>query len=174
MSKGEWKTDFESLYGRAVVAYRDGRTSPQTMFSDSDRVFLKSIGATDQEIFDYVEDGFDGGDPSFEDVLAVTEIRHDYFKESLNGNFPAEMVRESELPRKTDAVAGISWLPRIIAKARAKLRGELPPELMYGCGGDRPFLRRAGIRLQEFLTVVRDSGDQDEPIINYYKERVSR
>ncbi len=174
MSLAEWKKEFESLYHRAVTAYGEGRSNPQTMFDDADRAFLKSIGATDQEIFDYVEDGFDSGDPSYEDVLAVTEIRYDYFLKELNGVFPAQFIRESSLPRKTDAVAGISWLPRIIAKARAKLRGELPPELMYGCGGDRPFLRRAGIRLQEFLRVVRDAGPLDEPIIDYYKERISR
>ena len=34
-------------------------------------------------------------------------------------------------------IDGIAWLPRILVKARLKLRGEMPADLMYGCGGDR-------------------------------------
>ena len=52
-------------------------------------------------------------------------------------------VDMEQLPAKAAQVDGIAWLPRIIAKARAKLRGEMPPDLMYDCGGDRDFLERA-------------------------------
>ena len=171
MSSDEWISTFEDVYQRAVAAYRAGRTRPGTMFDESDVAFLASIGATAQEIFDYVEDWVHGGEPSYEDVLAVTAIRNEFFRTKMNGAFPEKLVEERNLPAKADAVEGVAWLPRIIAKARAKLRGELPPELMYGCGGDRPFLRRAGIPLPEFLTVVRDSGDDDQAIIDFYKGR---
>lgn len=171
MSQMEWVDQFKAVYERGSAAYGSGRQDPGSMFDDTDRQFLASIGATDQEIFDYIEDAYHGGDPSFEDVLAVTAIRFDYFQTQMSGAFPDRLVKESDLPRKTDAVDGISWLPRIIAKARAKLRGELPPELMYGCGGDRPFLKRAGIRLQEFLECVRDAGDDDAAIVAFYKSR---
>ena len=167
-----WKKQFEDVYRRAAAAYEAGRTTADTMFDEADGAFLKSIGATPQEIFDYVEDASYGGDPSYEDVLEVTSIRRDFFESVMNGEFSEKLVNEGDLPRKTDAVAGISWLPRIIAKARAKLRGALPPELMYGCGGDRPFLRRAGIRLPEFLAVVRDAGVDDAAIVAYYQDRV--
>lgn len=168
----KWKQQFEEVYRRAVTAYDAGRTSAETMFDEADRTFLKSIGANGQEIFDYVEDASYDGDPSYEDVLEVTAIRRDFFESEMHGKFPERLVRESELPRKTDSVAGISWLPRIIAKARAKLRGALPAELMYGCGGDRPFLRRAGVRLPEFLAVVRDAGTDDDAIVAYYQDRL--
>lgn len=173
MSSEDWKTAFEALYQRAVEAYQAGRTTPQSMFDESDVKMLASIGATAQEIFDYVEDASYGGDPNYEDVLEVTAIRNRYFRDVLDGAPPERLIEERELPRKTDAVDGVSWLPRIIAKARGKLRGELPPDLMYGCGGDRPFLRRAGIRLPEFLTFVRDAGDDDQSIVDFYKGKLA-
>ena len=172
MSEVNWADQFRAVYDRGNAAYGAGCRSASSMFSAEDCEFLTSIGATEQEIFDYVEDAYYGGDPVFEDVLAVTAIRYDFFKSQMGGAFPDQLVKEADLPRKTDSVDGISWLPRIIAKARAKLRGELPPELMYGCGGDRPFLRRAGIKLQEFLEFVRDAGD-DAAIVAFYKSRAS-
>jgi hypothetical protein len=66
---------------------------------------------------------------------------------------------------------GIEWLPRLIPKARAKLRGEMPPDLMYGCGGDRPFLRGMNMDLPEFLHAVWRFGDDDRKIIDYVKKR---
>jgi hypothetical protein len=66
-------------------------------------------------------------------------------------------------------VDGIAWLPRLIAKARLKLRGEMPPDLMYGCGGDRPFLRSVNLTLPQFLELVRDAGNDDRRIIDAVK-----
>ena len=34
---------------------------------------------------------------------------------------------------------GVAWFPRLVAKARAKLAGELDEPTMHGCAGDRPF-----------------------------------
>ena len=64
---------------------------------------------------------------------------------------------------------GIAWLPRLIVKARAKLRGEMPPELMYGCGGDRPFLRGVNIHLADFLRVVWAAGEDDRRVVEHVK-----
>ena len=77
------------------------------------------------------------------------------------------------LPPKKEAVDGIEWLPRLIVKARAKLRGEMPAELMYGCGGDRPFLQEMNVELAEFLQVVWLFGDDDRAIIDYVKARAA-
>ncbi|MCS1408081.1 MAG: hypothetical protein M2R45_01246 [Verrucomicrobia subdivision 3 bacterium] len=171
MRDQEWKDQFADIYQRVMAAYGQGRMSPDTMFETSDREFLASIGATAQEIFDYVEDSFYGEDPSYDDVLEVTAMRRGYFLGVMDGKFPERLKQEGEFPRKMDAVDGIRWLPRIIAKARAKLRGELPPDLMYGCGGDRLFLRRVGVRLPEFLKVVRDTGPDDASIVAFYKSK---
>ena len=66
-------------------------------------------------------------------------------------------------------LGGYLWLPRIIAKAKAKLRGELPPEVMYNCGGDRHFLKTIGLEASAFLKVVRDAKD-DNQILDYVQE----
>lgn len=79
-----------------------------------------------------------------------------------------------ELPAKSAAVDGIPWLPRLIVKARLKLRGEMNPDLMYGCGGDRPFLRERGMTLPQFLQLVRDKGDDDRAIIEAVKKSAAR
>ena len=75
------------------------------------------------------------------------------------------------LPAKTDEARGIAWLPRIIPKAKAKLRGELPPDTMFCCGGDRNFFRTNDIHPSEFLRVVKDAGDDEETIIDWVVSR---
>jgi hypothetical protein len=49
----------------------------------------------------------------------------------------------------------------------------LPPELMYGCGGDRPFLRRAGMTLAEFLQLTWDAGSDDAALVAAFRQRAS-
>ena len=44
---------------------------------------------------------------------------------------------------------------------------------MYGCGGDRPFLRSMNVELAEFLRMVWAFGDNDRAIIDYVKERAA-
>ena len=66
-------------------------------------------------------------------------------------------------------VGGIPWLLRLIEKARLKLRGEMPADLMYGCGGDRPFAREMKTTLPDFLKLVWDSGDDNQKIIDTVK-----
>jgi hypothetical protein len=73
------------------------------------------------------------------------------------------------LPPKTARIDGIEWLPRLIEKARIKLRGEMEPDLMYGCGGDRKFFRDHGIHPADFLRMAWAAGDQTERLVEYVK-----
>jgi hypothetical protein len=41
---------------------------------------------------------------------------------------------------------------------------------MYGCGGDRPFLRRHHMTLPQFLQLVWDKGDDDRAIVDAVKQ----
>ena len=75
------------------------------------------------------------------------------------------------LPAKTDAVHGIAWLPRIIPKTKAKLRGELPPSLMYCCGGDRNFFTTHDIHPAEFLSLVWRHEHADAAIVDWVVRR---
>jgi hypothetical protein len=144
------------------------------MFTAQDAAFLDAAGCTTQELFDFVDDAQRyGGDPDFETSLAVTAIRRDYFLKVLGGKSTGRIATMSSLPAKSAEVDGISWLPRLIVKARLKLRGEMPAELMYGCAGDRPFLRRMNMTLPLFLELVRDSGDDDRRIVNAVKQAAS-
>ena len=88
-----------------------------------------------------------------------------------NGKPTGREVTMDSLPPKREAVDGIEWLPRLIEKARAKLRGEMPADLMYGCGGDRPFLRSVNVELAEFLRLVWLAGDDNRKIVEFVKSR---
>ena len=171
----DWEPQFTQLWHQALARFSNGRQSANRLFEPPERAFLASIGCTEQELFDFIEDheGY-GGDPTLDTVLAVQRIRFRYLTLVPDSLPPVPGVNLKVLPAKTDAVDGIAWLPRLIAKARLKLRGELPPELMYGCGGDRPFLRKAGITLPEFLQMTWDSGTNDRPVIDAIRRGLAK
>ena len=170
MSTISWNDQFRQVYDRGVVAWKAGRKSPATMFGNEDSAFLATIGCTAQELFDFVDDGQRYGEPDFETTLAVAAIRRDYFLNVMKGKPTGRTVSMGSLPAKTAEVDGIAWLPRLIVKARVKLRGEMPADLMYGCGGDRPFLDDMNMNLPGFLKLVWECGDDDRRIINAVKK----
>lgn len=174
MNTTDWQKQFRQVYDRGLAAYQAGRQSPDTMFSREDISFLATIGCTAQELFDFVDDGQRYGEPDYATTLAVAGIRHDYFLNVMKGKPTGRVVSMESLPPKAAEVDGIAWLPRLIVKARVKLRGEMPADLMYGCAGDRPFLRSMNMDLPGFLKLVWDSGDDDRRIINAVKKSAGR
>ncbi len=95
------------------------------------------------------------GDPDWDTVLLISAVRRDYFLNVQHGMLSTRAIVTAELPAKDDAGAGgIPWLRRQIAKGQAKLRGELPPDLMYDCGGDRRFFKEHGVHPADFLREV--------------------
>ncbi len=165
----DWVEEFRTLFKYKVTVYKNGIRSSTTMFSKEEANFLRSIGSTPQEIFDFVEDWADDGTPDPETALAITKIRRDYFFQEQQGQFPENPISESKFPSRSASLAGLEWFPRIIEKARAKLRGELPPDLMYSCGGDRRF--RVNIDPVEFLQAVRAAGDNIDHIVQFVMDR---
>jgi len=170
-TKKDWVDQFRTLFESKVTAYKKGIRKPGAMFSKEEQAFLHSIGTTSQEIFDFIEDWCDDGTPDPETALAITKIRRDYFIQEQQGQFPGKPISESEFPSRSASLAGLEWFPRIIEKARAKLRGELPPDLMYSCGGDRRFLNKVNISPVEFLEKVREAGDNTDHIIKFVTDR---
>ncbi|MBG87327.1 MAG: hypothetical protein CMO80_10555 [Verrucomicrobiales bacterium] len=164
-----WPDEFRTLFAEGVKRYRAGHRAVASFFTEEERSFLAGIGANSQEIFDFVEDYSHGGDPSFETVLLVTAIRREYYRNVQKGKSSDHIRDMDSFPAKAAEIDGIAWLPRIIEKARAKLRGEMPSDMMYGCGGDRPFLRRHKIHLADFLKFVWEAGDDTESIVEYLK-----
>ena len=168
-----WAKTFRELFEDGLDAYRAGRRDAQAMFDPEQIKFLQNIGATPQEIFDFVEDTFYGGEPGLETALLVTAARRDYFLVVQKAQPSGRLINMDQLPAKGAQLDGIEWLPRIIEKAHAKLRGEMPPELMYCCGGDRAFLREHGIHPADFLREVWAAGDDKKRILEFVRRNAA-
>lgn len=167
----DWIQAFRTLFGQKVTSYKKGMRNADAMFSNEEKDFLRSIGATPQEIYDFVEDWCDDGEPDPDMVVAITQIRRDYFLNDLQGQY-SKFVKITDLfPPREAKLAGLEWFPRIIEKARAKLFGELPSDLMYGCGADRRFLKKVNVDPAEFLQVVREAGDDVEFIVKFVTDQ---
>ena len=162
MSQYRWHHELKQIFVRGLERHRAGEISPEGHFNEAERAFLASIGLTVQEMFDFVDDHvrYDG-DPDWETTLLVNAIRRDYFVDVQQGQWSTNLVDMDGLPAKDAKLDGVPWLARMIKKAEAKLRGEMPPDLMYGCAGDRSFLREHGLHAADFLRVVW-STDGDE------------
>jgi hypothetical protein len=171
MEHYDFHKEFRALYDKAVKQYAAGKRSPDDLFSKHELAFLAAIGSRAQDLFDYAEDDANYGEPDFETALLVQSVRRSYFQLVQKSVASQIVVDEASLPAKTAAIRGIEWLPRLMPKARAKLRGELPTSLMYGCGGDRRFFKQHDIHPSEFLQVVWHFGDDDKAIVDWVARR---
>lgn len=172
--KNNWKKEFHELFFKGVKRYEAGRQSPEEMFKDEEAIFLNSIGCSTQEMFDFCDDYVRWGDVIYEHVEELQAVRYEHFTENLDSQPAATRMRMDEFPAKNDEIEGILWLPRLILKARAKLAGTLPADLMYGWGGDRKFFREKNVNPAELLRVTQKSGESNQPIIDYIKGCISR
>ena len=128
----DWRTQFHDLFFKGVERHKQGRQSPEGMFEGDEPNFLESIGCSTQQMFDFCDDYLRWGDVIYEQVEELQAVRYEHFVNELNSqpaNHPMEM---DEFPAKDAELEGIAWLPRLILKARAKLAGNLPADLMYG------------------------------------------
>jgi hypothetical protein len=164
-----WQDDFADLFERCTAEYEAGRTDFGRWYSADDLAFLKRIGCQPREFFDFVEDFGAGGEMSMEMAVLIAAVRRDYFLHIQKGQLSSNVVPMSTLPAKSADVEGIRWLPRLMAKARAKLRGEMDPDTMFCCGGDRAFFEDHQIHPADFLRLVWAAGDDDQRIIDYVK-----
>ena len=162
-----WPSTFRALFDRCVEKYRSGNTDFTTYYSEDDLAFLDSIGYKQREFFDFVEDFCDESVPSPEDAVLIAAARRDYLNVIQKSEKSPNIVPNDSLPARDLELAGHRWLPRIITKARAKLAGELDPETMFSCGGDRAFLKSHDIHAADFLRAVWAAGDDDQKIVDY-------
>jgi hypothetical protein len=166
-----WNEQYIALFQRCVERYRAGDSRYQDYYSSEDLAFLRGIGCKPRELFDFVEDLVDEGEPHPTTALLVAAVRRDYLQVVQGGCHSKREITARDLPTFGDVLDGIAYLPRIIAKARAKLRGELDPDLMFCCGGDRKFFREHGaIHPADFLRVAWAAGDEDEKILAFVRE----
>jgi len=171
MAHYEFTARFRVLYDHAVSLYAKGQREAATYFDQAQTAFLAANGLTPQNLYDYAEDQLNGGEPGYDNALAIELIRRDYFLNVQGGHASRAVLDEAKMPAKTDSVRGIEWLPRIIPKAKAKVRGELPSSLMYSCGGDRRFFRTHDILPAEFLSLVWRNEHNDSAIVDWVVKR---
>lgn len=172
MSHYTFPQTFRALYDKAVALYAKGQRGAGTYFTSDETAFLAANGITAQHLYDYAEDhnNYDG-EPGYDRALGIELVRRDYYLNQQGGKTSSAILDESRLPAKTAAIRGIEWLPRLIPKAKAKLRGELPSSLMYCCGGDRGFFKQHDILPHEFLNLVWRYENNDDAIINWVVRR---
>jgi hypothetical protein len=173
MKHYEFTEKFRALYDQAVALYAKGQRGADTFFNAADSAWLAANGLAAQHLYDYAEDHNNYGEPGYGNALGIELVRRDYFLNAQGGKTSTTMLDESALPLKTVAVRGIEWLPRLIPKAKAKLRGELPPSLMYCCGGDRAFFKKHDILPAEFLSLVWRNLANDDAIVEWTARRTA-
>jgi hypothetical protein len=171
MKHYDFADKFHALYDKAVKLYAAGQSDQAKYFTADEQVFLAANGISVQAMYDYAEDHNGYGEPGYDRALAIEMVRRDYFLNVQHGKPSTVVLDVAKMPAKTDAVKGIEWLPRLIPKTKAKLRGELPSSLMYSCGGDRNFFRTHDIHPAEFLSLVWRNGDNDSATIEWVVKR---
>jgi hypothetical protein len=166
-----WEQTFSSLFEASVKKYHAGHQKAAGLVDEKDAAFLATIGYTIQEFFDFVEDFAKGGEPTLDTALKIAAVRRDYFLNEQGGVRSKHAIDMAKLPSKDAQADGIGWLPRLIPKAEAKLRGEMPSDLMYGCGGDRRFFRENKVDPAELLRVTWKAAGNHAEIIAWVKKQ---
>ena len=166
-----WNDHFLDLYTRCEKRYRSGDTDYNGYYDAADQSLLASIGYRPREFFDFVEDLCEEGEPSASTALLIAAVRRDYFNVIMNGQMVEPLVTHDTIPTKPEELDGIPYLPRILAKARGKLRGALDPDLMFSCGGDRAFLHEHGLHPADFLRRVWAADDDDSQIADWIRSK---
>jgi len=166
MSNYNWTHSFRTIYDEALNQYQKGNREPETYCTDDEVAYLAAMGCKPNEVYDFVEDY---PDIEWETALLITSVRRSHFLYVDGAPTWDYSVNAEEFPAKDVEIAGIPWLPRLIMKANAKLRGQLPKELMYCCGGDRDFLKKYDIHPADFLRLVWYAGDDHAKIVEVVK-----
>ncbi|NJM38635.1 MAG: DUF5069 domain-containing protein [Akkermansiaceae bacterium] len=168
-----WNNTFLTLFNHCIAVYQSGDHDYEHYYTNEDDAFLASIGCQPREFFDFVEDFCGEGEPSISTALLIAAVRRDYFMTVQKGIHSSKVLSPQELPTFGDELEGMAYLPRILAKGRAKLRGELDPDIMFGCGGDRHFLKNHGdIHPADFLRHLWAAGDDDAKMTAWIKSLI--
>jgi hypothetical protein len=161
-----WAGRLRQLYEKALAQFRAGNRDAGRFFKADELAFLATIGARPSELFDFAEDA---GELDWETALLICAVRRDYFLAEQRGEPAATRLSADAFPAKNARLGGIAWLPRLILKTKARLRGELPDELMYCCGGDRKFFKDHDIHPADFLRAVWAAREDDAQMLDYVK-----
>lgn len=170
MEINAWTKNLRLIYDKAVTSYQEGNRDLASYFSDAEKLFLATIGLKPINVYDYAEDYVKYGEPDWDTFLLVVAARRDYFLYVQQGMPGSGEIAESELPAKTSDLEGVTWLPRIIRKAKCFLQGDLCHDIMYGCSGDRRFLSEHGLHPADFLREVWASHGDDQKVLAFVRK----
>lgn len=167
MNHYTYQKALKTIWEDAVAKYQAGNREPDSYFDEDTLTELASVGLKTMDVYDYAEDYVTRDEPDFETFLLVSAARRDYFLTVQEGKPSEQIIASDALPPKDAEIKGVVWLPRIMPKAYAKLRGELPPETMYGCGGDRKFFKENNIHPSDFLRAAWAYEDDESKLVEW-------
>ncbi len=150
----EWNDRFMALFKDAVERYHlHPQTVAERFFLPEEQEFLDGIGSSAAEMYAYVQEYATQGEPSPSTLLLIAAARRSFFltqQKGIHGH--AKPILARDLPPENAEFQEITYLPRIISKATAKLYGTLDPSVLYDNEQDRRFLREHGdIHPADFL-----------------------
>lgn len=169
-----WNDTFSDIFRDAVVRYHEGHRTPEIFFTEREAMFLASTGHKFSDLYHYIEDYAINGEPSPTTILLIASVRRDFFLTIQKGQQTSEPpISSASIPAPGELLSGTAYLPRLIAKAQAFLKGTLPPDIMYYCSLDRSFLQENGnIHPADFLRIVWAAKDDALKIANFIKEQI--
>lgn len=169
----DWNDTFYDLFREAVGRYHEGHRNVDGFFTDQEIIFLSSIGCRTRELFDFVETYARTGRSGRSPGVPPPSAEPWWGKVLPYGQFyQGKPVIGYDLPGFGDELCGLPYLPRLIAKARAKLVGSMGDDIIYCCENDRRFFRDHGnIHPADFLRVVWAAGDSDPKVYDYVRQR---
>jgi len=169
MTSYNWTERLRAIYDKTIDLYRGGNRDLSSYFTQEETSWLASIGLRPINLYNWAEDVTGAGEPDWNTALLIAAARRDYFLVHQKGATATTVTEAAELPAKTEELDGIPWLPRIIAKATCFLKGGLCHDIMYGCGGDRRFLKAHDIHPADFLRAVWASGGDQAKVLAYVR-----
>jgi hypothetical protein len=170
MASYNWTERLRAIYDKTIDLYRGGNRDLSSYFTQEETTWLASVGLRPINLYDWAEDVTGAGEPDWNTALLIAAARRDYFLVHQKGATATTVTEATELPAKIEELDGIPWLPRIIAKATCFLKGGLCHDIMYGCGGDRRFLKEHDIHPADFLRAVWASGGHQAKVLNYVRD----
>lgn len=173
MGSYNWSERLRAIYDKTIDLYRGGNRDLSSYFTQEETAWLASVGLRPINLYDWAEDATGAGEPDWNTALLIAAARRDYFIVHQKGATATTVTEAAELPAKTEELDGIPWLPRIIAKATCFLKGGLCHDIMYGCGGDRRFLKAHDIHPADFLRAVWASGGDQTKVLAYVRGKKS-
>lgn len=171
MGSYNWSERLRAIYDKTIDLYRGGNRDLSSYFTQEETAWLASVGLRPINLYDWAEDATGAGEPDWSTALLIAAARRDYFLVHQKGVAATTVTEASELPPKDAELDGVPWLPRIIAKATCFLKGGLCHDIMYGCGGDRRFLKAHDIHPADFLRAVWASGGDQDKVLAYVRGR---